>query len=180
MKDGIDLKPDALCHKGPPDRFAKDARLPGQMYVPKQEMISVAYLPDTKEIIASGGGVRNKTIMRDLQEILKPHNIELVTSDKYGIPPQYKEAIKFAEKLLSDRFFLTYGDGLSDVNLDHLELFASQQDTIATVTAVRPPARGRSGCRRLEVHLRAELEQPAAEQYGWLQPIGVEGRLVGL
>lgn len=35
MKDGIDLKPDALCHKGPPDRFAKDARLPGQMYVPR-------------------------------------------------------------------------------------------------------------------------------------------------
>jgi hypothetical protein len=35
MHYGINLKPDALCHKGPPDRFAKDAKLPGQMYVPR-------------------------------------------------------------------------------------------------------------------------------------------------
>jgi anhydro-N-acetylmuramic acid kinase len=49
-----------------------------------------------KEIVASGGGVRNLTIMKNLAKILREANIELVTSDKYGIPAQYKEAIKFA------------------------------------------------------------------------------------
>jgi len=46
-------------------------------------------------LIASGGGIRNKTIMRQLRERL-PQAIELKTSDAYGIPPQFKEAMKFA------------------------------------------------------------------------------------
>ena len=42
---------------------------------------------------------------------------------------------------LDKEFFLTYGDGLSDVNLDDLENFHNDNNTIATVTAVKPPAR---------------------------------------
>lgn len=38
-------------------------------------------------------------------------------------------------------FFCTYGDGLSDVNLDELHNFHATQDRIATVTAVRPLGR---------------------------------------
>lgn len=48
------------------------------------------------EIIASGGGVRNATLMARLGELFAEQGITLVTSDKYGIPPQYKEAVKFA------------------------------------------------------------------------------------
>lgn len=48
------------------------------------------------EIISSGGGVRNAALMRELSKLMNEHGIEVVTSDKYGIPPQYKEAIKFA------------------------------------------------------------------------------------
>jgi anhydro-N-acetylmuramic acid kinase len=48
------------------------------------------------EIIASGGGVRNATLMARLAELFRERGIELVVSDKYGIPPQYKEAVKFA------------------------------------------------------------------------------------
>ena len=40
-----------------------------------------------------------------------------------------------------DRFFLTYGDGLSDVNLKGLLDFHIKQATVATVTGVRPPGR---------------------------------------
>jgi anhydro-N-acetylmuramic acid kinase len=46
-------------------------------------------------LIASGGGVRNATLMRMLRERL-PARMRLTTSDEYGIPAQYKEAIKFA------------------------------------------------------------------------------------
>jgi glucose-1-phosphate cytidylyltransferase len=41
----------------------------------------------------------------------------------------------------SERFFLTYGDGLSDVNLSALLEFHLKQKTTATVTGVRPPGR---------------------------------------
>ena len=38
-------------------------------------------------------------------------------------------------------FFLTYGDGVSNVNLDELLEFHRSQKKIVTITAVRPPAR---------------------------------------
>ena len=46
-------------------------------------------------LIASGGGTRNATLMRRLAARL-PEGLRLTTSDEFGIPPQYKEAIKFA------------------------------------------------------------------------------------
>jgi len=46
-------------------------------------------------LIASGGGVRNACLMRLLGERLPAH-MRLTTSDEYGIPAQFKEAIKFA------------------------------------------------------------------------------------
>lgn len=41
----------------------------------------------------------------------------------------------------NERFFLTYGDGLSDVDLSALLSFHTAQKTVATVTGVRPPGR---------------------------------------
>ncbi len=41
----------------------------------------------------------------------------------------------------NETFMLAYGDGVSDVNLDSLLAFHRQQGLMATVTAVRPPAR---------------------------------------
>ena len=38
-------------------------------------------------------------------------------------------------------FFLTYGDGLSDVNLDNLLSFHKSHGKLVTVTAVHPGAR---------------------------------------
>ncbi len=38
-------------------------------------------------------------------------------------------------------FMLTYGDGVSNVDIRHLLAFHKQHATLATVTAVRPPAR---------------------------------------
>lgn len=50
--------------------------------------------------------------------------------------------IKRLEKYIkSDNFHLTYGDGLSNVNLKELVKFHLSHKKIATVTAVRPPSR---------------------------------------
>lgn len=43
--------------------------------------------------------------------------------------------------LIKSSFFMTYGDGLSDIDLDKLLSFHLSKNKIATVTAVRPPAR---------------------------------------
>lgn len=48
----------------------------------------------------------------------------------------------------NETFFLTYGDGVSDVNFDELLDFHKEQKTYATLTAVQPP--GRYGAFSLE------------------------------
>jgi glucose-1-phosphate cytidylyltransferase len=43
--------------------------------------------------------------------------------------------------LKNETFFLTYGDGLSDINIKHLLKFHKKNKNLITLTAVRPPAR---------------------------------------
>ena len=45
-------------------------------------------------LIVSGGGVRNPTLLSLLAQQL-PGSLRLTTSDEFGIPPQFKEAVKF-------------------------------------------------------------------------------------
>ena len=50
--------------------------------------------------------------------------------------------LKRLKKYLKDQtFFMTYGDGLSDINLKKLLSFHLKTKKIGTLTAVRPPAR---------------------------------------
>jgi glucose-1-phosphate cytidylyltransferase len=48
---------------------------------------------------------------------------------------------RLADQLGDGTFFATYGDGVSNVDLDRLLDFHRRQGVLATVTAVRPPAR---------------------------------------
>jgi glucose-1-phosphate cytidylyltransferase len=45
------------------------------------------------------------------------------------------------QQIVDDRVFVTYGDGLANINISELLDFHSHQGRLATVTAVRPPAR---------------------------------------
>lgn len=49
--------------------------------------------------------------------------------------------IKRLKKYLNSDFLLTYGDGISSVNIDKLVKFHKKKKKLVTVTAVRPPAR---------------------------------------
>ena len=49
-----------------------------------------------------------------------------------------KRLKKYLDK---ETFFLTYGDGISNINLNKLLAFHKKNKNIATLTAVRPPAR---------------------------------------
>jgi anhydro-N-acetylmuramic acid kinase len=52
-------------------------------------------LDEISVLIASGGGVRNAALMGMIAQYL-PAGIRLTTSAEFGIPPQFKEAVKFA------------------------------------------------------------------------------------
>lgn len=45
---------------------------------------------------------------------------------------------RIADYLTADRFFLTYGDGLSDINIDDLLAFHRAHGRLATISAVQP------------------------------------------
>ena len=50
--------------------------------------------------------------------------------------------LKRAAKIFKDKnFYLTYGDGLSSINISKLKKFHFKKKKLVTVTAVRPPAR---------------------------------------
>jgi glucose-1-phosphate cytidylyltransferase len=65
-------------------------------------------------------------------------NITLVDT---GLDTSTGGRIKLLEDQLDEEFMLTYGDGLSNVNIDDLLKHHKRFCKIATVTAVRPPAR---------------------------------------
>ena len=69
-----------------------------------------------------------------------PWNVHLVDT---GLNTQTGGRIKRLASWLGtdDTFFLTYGDGLGDVDLRALLAFHKRHGKLATITAVRPPAR---------------------------------------
>jgi glucose-1-phosphate cytidylyltransferase len=65
-----------------------------------------------------------------------------VTLVETGLESMTGGRVKRIEKYLKDDcFLLTYGDGVSDVNLQELVRFHLQHGRLGTVTAVRPPSR---------------------------------------
>lgn len=63
-------------------------------------------------------------------------------------------------------FMLTYGDGVGDVDIDALVAFHRQQGRLATVTAVRPPAR--FGGLSLRGNLVGRFEEKPQIGEGWI------------
>jgi glucose-1-phosphate cytidylyltransferase len=75
----------------------------------------------------------------DLEDAINPTwSVKLVDT---GLDTSTGGRIKLLEDHLDDEFMLTYGDGLSNVDLNKLLEHHTKHGKIATVTAVRPPAR---------------------------------------
>jgi glucose-1-phosphate cytidylyltransferase len=66
----------------------------------------------------------------------------------------------------SDTFMVTYGDGVSDVPIDKLVEFHRSHGKIATITAVRPPAR--FGGLVLDGDLVANFTEKPTTGEGWI------------
>jgi len=63
-------------------------------------------------------------------------------------------------------FFMTYGDGLCNVNLDELKKFHLKNNKIATVTAVHPPVR--FGELEIEDIKVKKFEEKSQAKAGWI------------
>jgi glucose-1-phosphate cytidylyltransferase len=93
----------------------------------------------------------------------EPWKVTLVDTGDYS---QTGERIKRIEKYVGDTFCLTYGDGLSSVNIKNLIKFHNKNKKIATVMAVKPP--GRFGALQIENNLVNKfLEKPLGDN-GWV------------
>ena len=68
----------------------------------------------------------------------KSIKIQLVNT---GLKTMTGGRLKRLKKFLNETFLMTYGDGLSSVNLSKLVNFHKSKKKLLTLTAVRPPAR---------------------------------------
>ncbi len=92
-----------------------------------------------KEFIIATGYKKNIIINFFKRKKIPGLNIKVVDT---GINTMTGGRLKRLKKYLKDEtFMLTYGDGLSNVNLKKLLKFHRKNKKLATLTAVRPPAR---------------------------------------
>ena len=67
---------------------------------------------------------------------------------------------------LPETFMLTYGDGLSNLDLNELHKYHQNSNLIATVTAVHPPAR--FGTIEFESGIATSFEEKNPQRTGWI------------
>ena len=65
-------------------------------------------------------------------------NVQLIDT---GLDTMTGGRLKRIQDKIDDTFCVTYGDGLSDINLDDLILFHKEKRSLATLTAIHPPER---------------------------------------
>ena len=76
--------------------------------------------------------------------------------------------LKRLQKIMSDEndFFLTYGDGVSNIDLKKLLSFHNKHKKIATISAVRPPAR--FGFIKLNKNKVSYFREKSSLDQGWI------------
>ncbi len=77
-----------------------------------------------------------KTIGQEQLEILQKQNEFHVTLVDTGISTMTGSRIKQLERFIDDTFMVTYGDGISDINIKKLLEFHKKSGKIATVTGI--------------------------------------------
>lgn len=113
-------------------------------------------------IIATG--YKSEVIESWAEEILEPWNLRILNT---GIESQTGDRVrKCMEAFPEDRYFVTYGDGLGNVDLRALLRTHLYNKKIATVTAVRPPAR--FGVLEIENSMVTHFGEKDQASSGWI------------
>ena len=113
-------------------------------------------------IIAAG--YKNEAIKSYFKKKLYDWNVKIVNTGKKTMTGG---RLKRLEKYLNkETFMLTYGDGLSNVDLKKLVSFHIKNKKIATLTAVRPPAR--FGAIKLKGNKIIYFKEKSRLDEGWI------------
>ncbi|MEA4932282.1 MAG: glucose-1-phosphate cytidylyltransferase [Lawsonibacter sp.] len=107
---------------------------------------------------------RNNEIMIH-NNVAEPWKVTVVDT---GLDTQTGGRVKRIQKYIGDEpFLLTYGDGLSDVNLHELVSFHEKQKKIATITAIQPG--GKFGVLDIdEDQTVTSFSEKSKEDGGWI------------
>ena len=90
--------------------------------------------------------------------------VNLVETGKHSMTGGRLKRLK--KYLKDDIFFMTYGDGIADINLKKLLKFHKKNKKIATLTAVRPPAR--FGSIKIKGKLVKVFKEKSKLEEGWI------------
>lgn len=102
-------------------------------------IISLYQSYNFNEIIIAAG-YKNHIIKKYFKNNKKFSNVKVIDTGKNTMTGgRILRLKKFFKK--NEDFFMTYGDGLSNINLKKLKKFHESHNKIATVTTVRPPIR---------------------------------------
>ena len=84
-------------------------------------------------------GFKSKIIKKYFKKKILDWKINVIDT---GLNSMTGGRVKCLQKILNnEKFFLTYGDGVSNININKLLKFHNQNKSTVTLTAVRPPAR---------------------------------------
>ena len=95
---------------------------------------------------------------------VEPWKVTLVDT---GLETMTGGRLKKIKGYLEDETFcFTYGDGLSNININELINFHKKQKTLATVTAVRPP--GRFGSMKVNENMVTKFQEKPLGDGNWI------------
>ena len=113
-------------------------------------------------IIAAG--YKKKIITNYFKKKIKNWKVEVINT---GLNTMTGGRVKRLKKTLqNERFLLTYGDGISNVNILNLLNYHKKKRGIATLTAVRPPAR--FGAIKINDGKVSVFREKSALDEGWI------------
>ena len=114
-----------------------------------------------KEFLVAGG--YKYTLIKNYFKKKKIANIKVINT---GLESLTGRRLIKLKKELKSTFMLTYGDGLSNINLNKLLKFHKKNKKKITVTAVHPPAR--FGELTISNNLVKKFEEKPQLQKGWI------------
>jgi glucose-1-phosphate cytidylyltransferase len=151
----------------------KGTRLAEETKVKPKPMVKIGNLPiivHIMEIFKKQGfddfilalGYKGELIKKYFKN--KNYKVKLVNTGKETLTGG--RLLRLKKILKNEKFFLTYGDGVADIDLKKLLKFHNKHKKKATVTAVRPPARfGEIYIRNSKVNKFQEKPQTSS---GWI------------
>ena len=109
-------------------------------------------------------GYKSKIIKKYFEKKNKKWNVKLINTGKNTMTGGRLKRLK--KYIGNETFFLTYGDGLSNVNLKNLMNFHNRKKNLVTVTAVRPPAR--FGYIKIKDDMVKYFKEKSRSDEGWI------------